>query len=303
MMELIYLGIDIGGTNIKFTVLADDGKLLDQGEVLTEDSVTCPEIWKNKIIDLIKRKSRVFTRDNPEGVLCGISAPGLTDPENRKITCMPGRLEGLENFDWSEALKMRISVINDGHSACLAEYKSFYEGSVSNMLMLTLGTGVGGAAILNGKLFPGAIQRAGHFGHMTVDHAGVQTATQMVGSLEYAIGNFSIAERTYNHFENTRELVEAYKNKCTLATYWWLKSVQKLAISLASLINAFSPELIVLGGGITEAGDDLFLPLRKFIDLYEWKPNGYQVEIRKARFGSFAGSIGAAFYAKENFKK
>jgi glucokinase len=190
-------------------------------------------------------------------------------------------------------------VINDAHSACLAEYESFYKKDIKHMIMLTLGTGVGGAVIINGHIFQGRIQRAGHLGHITVDHMGATTMTNMVGSLEYAIGNFSVQERTYNKFKTTKDLVTAYQEKDPLATYWWLSSIQKLATGIGSLINALSPELIVIGGGIAEAEDDLFNPLDEFMSLYEWRPNNHQTKIVKAKYGNYAGAIGAAFFAKQ----
>ena len=299
-MEVKYLGIDVGGTNIKTVVLSKTGEILDRDSIPTEDSPTNPEKWKQNIINLIERKTIQFANGNVDQMKCGISAPGLVCNENKQILHMPDRLRGLEKFIWSDHLNRSVYVINDAHSACLAEYESFYKGKIKNMLLLTLGTGVGGAAILEGKLYQGAIQRAGHFGHITVDHMGATTMTNMVGSLEYAIGNFSVKERTYHKFNNTKNLVNAYNNSDPLATYWWLLSVQKLATGLASLINSFSPELIVLGGGIVAAGDALFNPLEKFMSLYEWQPGGYQVKITKAQYREFSGAIGAAFFAKNN---
>ena len=218
---------------------------------------------------------------------------------------MPGRLNGLENYNWAAELDKDIFIINDAHSACIAEYESFYKNDdVKNMLLLTLGTGVGGGAILDGKLFQGTIQRAGHFGHVTVDHMGSPIATNMVGSLEYAVGNFSVSERTHGKYTSVKELVTAYQQGDELATYWWLSSIQKLATGLVSLSNAFSPEIIVLGGGITAgSGSDLMDPLLKFMSLYEWRPGGHQVKIIPAQHKKFAGAIGAAFFAKSKINQ
>jgi glucokinase len=300
-MEIKYLGIDIGGTKIKTVVLGTNGKIQEQGEMLTEDSSNAPNIWKEKIFDLIADKTQELVKGNDMLLKCGISAPGLVDEDSRKILHMPERLGGLENLDWSSELKRNIIVINDGHSACLAEYEGFYKNKgIKNMLMLTLGTGVGGGVILNGELFQGNLQRAGHFGHLTVDHNGSPTMTNMVGSLEHAIGNFSVSERTHGRFENTKDLVAAHSHGDSLATYWWLSSIQKLAAALSSLTNAFSPELIILGGGIAAgAGDALLNPLKEFMSLYEWRPGDYKVQIKKANHGSYAGAIGAAYFAKK----
>lgn len=299
-MKKHYLGIDIGGTKIKTVILDDKGTVLERNEVLTEDTSKGKELWKKKMITLIEAKSEQYAKSNPEALKCGISAPGLVDAENKMTLHMPKRLQGIENFNWSEALQRDIRVINDGHAACLAEYESLYSAEgVQNLLMLTLGTGVGGGIIIDGKLYQGTLQRAGHVGHMTVDFRGSQTMTNMPGSLEHAVGNFSVSERTGGRFKSVRELVDAYENQNPEAKTWWLESVQKLAVALASLTNILSPELIILGGGITAgAGNSLMDPLKEFMSDYEWCPGGYQIKIKEAKLGGYAGAIGAAFFAK-----
>ena len=301
-MEKSYLGIDIGGTKIKIVVLDSDGKILERSEVLTEDGSHEEELWKKKIINIITEKSEQYAKDNPERLKCGISAPGLVDSENKMTLHMPVRLQGIENFDWSAALHRTIKVINDGQSACLAEYESFYRSKgIQHLLMLTLGTGVGGGIIINGQLYQGNLQRAGHVGHMTLDSNGVATMTNIPGSLEYAVGNFSIAERTEGKFKSVQELVRAYESGDEEATKYWLTSVQKLAVGIASLTNILSPQCIVLGGGIAAgAGDALFEPLKRYMAKYEWRPGGHQVQIKRAELGSYAGAIGAAFFATYN---
>lgn len=298
MTETKYLGIDVGGTNIKTVVLNQQGNVLEQEKAATYGSTDKPDSWKRTILGLISSKTEIFSGGNQAQLRCGISAPGLVDDKNLQISHMPERLQGLERFNWSEELQRDITVINDAHSACVAEYESFYKDKIKNMLLLTLGTGVGGGAIISGALYQGSLQRAGHFGHITVDHNGKHTMTNMPGSLEYAIGNFSVTERTHGKFTTTRELVGAYREGDHLASYWWLSSVQKLAVGIASLINAFSPELVVLGGGLTEANDALFKPLGEFMALYEWRPGNHQIPITKAQYGGYAGAMGAAYFAK-----
>ncbi|GAA0877092.1 glucokinase [Algoriphagus jejuensis] len=301
-METHYLGIDIGGTRIKLVVLNGAGDLLEQNDYPTHDSEFSGLAWKEKIIETIAQKTQEFAGGNLTKLRCGISAPGLADSSNSKILHMPERLQGIEGLDWSKELNRDIVVLNDGHSACLAEYESFYKSrGVQNMLVLTLGTGVGGGVIINGKLYQGAMQRAGHFGHTVVDHSGVKTMTNMVGSLEYAVGNFSIAERTNGKYQSVKELVKAHVEGHVLASFWWLSSIQKLATGLASLINSFSPELIVLGGGISSgAGNLLFKPLQEFMGLYEWSPDGKSIPIVEANYGGYAGAIGAALFVKSH---
>jgi glucokinase len=300
-MKNYYLGIDIGGTKIKTVVLSEESEILEQNELLTEDFSTEKGLWKKKIIAVIEEKFKQYGLSKSQVLKCAISAPGLVDKDNKMTLHMPERLQGIENFDWSTELNRNISVINDGHAACLAEYESFYRAEgVKHLLMLTLGTGVGGGIIINGQLYQGNLQRAGHVGHMTVDYKGPPTMTNMPGSLEHAVGNFSVSDRTEGHFQSVRDLVDAYENGDSMAKDWWLESIQKLAAGLASLINILSPELIILGGGISAgAGNSLLEPLEKFMEDYEWRPGNYRTKITNAKLGSYAGAMGAAFFAQQ----
>lgn len=295
-----YLGIDIGGTIIKVVVLDEEENILSLEEQSTDD--LGDEIWKDKVLQTIKNKTDEWVEGDPSRLICGISAPGLVSADNQYIAHMPERLKGIAGFYWGDELKREIWVLNDGHSATLAEYNTYYKYSIQNMLLLTLGTGVGGGAILDGNLYQGAINRGGHFGHISIDHAGHTNMTNMPGSLEYAIGNYSVADRTYNYYKNTRELVQAYEKGDVMATYWWLSSVKRLSVGLSSLINAFSPELIVIGGGIATAGKSLFDPLDQFMSFFEWQPGGHKTQIKPAKMEKYAGAIGAAHFCKRKHK-
>ncbi len=293
-----YLGIDIGGTRIKWVVANNQVKLLDQGVMDTADTAEGPTKWKTRILELIKTKKTRYQK-NADKLHCGLSAPGLVDKDNRMILHMPERLRGIENFNWSEACDQTIAVLNDGHAAALAEYETHYRHKgIQHFLMLTLGTGVGGGIVINGKLYQGFGQRAGHIGHMTLDSEGEQTMTNMPGSLEYTIGNFSIKERTQGTFKSTKELVEAYISGNEKAAEYWLGSIAKLAAGLASLNNILAPEVIVLGGGISAgAGDALLQPLQTYMEKFEWRPGGQKITIQQAKSGAFAGALGAAIFS------
>ena len=165
--------------------------------------------------------------------------------------------------------------------------------------MLTLGTGVGGAILIDGKAYQGAFKKAGHIGHMVINDEGEPDVTGMPGSLEECIGNCTVEKRSNGKFTSTHELLEAYKMGDAFSKEVWLKSVRHLAIGLATVTNILSPEIIVLGGGITEAGSDLFEPLKEYMNKYEWRAGGNKVEIVKATYGAMAGAIGAACFAMD----
>lgn len=291
------IGIDIGGTRIKAVAMDPEGNILFNSYQPTEDGNDA--VWKKNIADAV---AAVKQKLNSSDVLIGISAPGLPDEKNECIAFMPGRLEGLENFDWGNFLEHPAYVINDGVSALMAEAKLGACKDSKHAVMLTLGTGVGGAILIDGKPYQGAFNKAGHMGHMVIDDNGEPDVTGMPGSLEECIGNCTIEKRSGGRFTSTHALLEAYRKNDSHAADIWLKSIRQLALGIASISNILSPQSIVLGGGITEAGDDLFLPLEKFLALYEWRPGGSRSVIKKAEFGDLAGAIGAACFAIEKNK-
>ncbi|NEW85616.1 MAG: ROK family protein [Mariniphaga sp.] len=293
-MSEIAIGIDLGGTRIKAVAIDEKGNILHQHYQPTNDGDDT--IWKNAILLAVNELQSKLPGST---VVIGISAPGLPNVHNSAIAYMPGRLQGLENFNWTEFLKTRTFVLNDAISAMMAEARFGVANGKKNVVMLTLGTGVGGAILIEGKPYQGAFNKAGHLGHMVIDSDGEADCIGMPGSLEDAIGNCTILKRTSGKFSSTHDLLEAVRNGDSFAADVWLKSVKRLAIGLAALTNILSPEMIVLGGGITEAGNDLFEPLEKYMSNYEWRAGGNKTEIVKARYGDLAGAVGAACFARE----
>ena len=295
-MSSIAIGIDLGGTRIKGVVLDAESNLLHQLYTPTNDGDEA--VWKNAVYNTVEELLRIT--DQSSSVI-GISAPGISNDLNTAIACMPGRLQGLENFLWSEYLQQPTWVLNDAISALVAEARLGVAKNKKNIALLTLGTGVGGAILIDGKPYQGSFQKAGHLGHMVIDYNGDADVTGMPGSLEDAIGNCTVEKRSGGKFLQTHDLLEAYRNGDEFAKTVWLTSVHKLAIGIASISNILSPETVVLGGGITEAGKDLFEPLEMYLEKYEWRPSGNKTTIVKAAFGDMAGAVGAACFAEEKF--
>jgi len=286
------IGIDLGGTRIKAVALDHNGNVLHQLYTPTKDGNDL--VWKQTVVNAVDELQSKLP--SPDFVV-GISAPGIPDEKNSCISYMPGRLQGLENFDWSSFLKHKTFVLNDAVAALMAEVKLGAARNKKNAVLLTLGTGVGGAILIDGQPYQGNFQKAGHIGHIVIDHEDNCDVTGMPGSLEEAIGNISVQKRSLGKFHDTHALLGAYRKGDHFAKWVWLSSVRKLAIGIASVINTLSPECVILGGGITEAGNDLFEPLENFLSLYEWRPGGNRAFILKAQFGDMAGAIGAACFA------
>lgn len=292
-MQQLSIGIDLGCTNIKGVLVDGDGNILSQQREETNEQDD--QHWKKAVASMIKNLQSQF----PVVEAIGLSAPGLANEHNTYISVMPGRLPGLENFNWSDFSGERIYVLNDAHAALMAEASYGAAKGMKHVVLFTLGTGVGGGILINGQLYQGISQMAGHLGHATVnaDNSGVDNIN-MPGSLEDAIGNLSISQRSMGKFKTTFELVEAYQRGESFATWLWLSSVRKLAISIASAINILSPEVVIIGGGISLAGDDLIKPLQEFLDLHEWRPGGKKTPVKLAQFSDLAGAIGAAGFAR-----
>lgn len=299
MEENLFIGIDFGGTNIKGVLLHRDGEILQELTRKTNDTgdrFQNEKGWKEAIAAMVKALKPSDMATLP----IGIAAPGLSTPSHHCIAYMPGRLAGLERLNWGQFLdEKRVFVINDAKAALLAEHKFGAGRGIDNLAMYTLGTGVGGAFLIDGKLHQGWLNRAGHFGHISLHPFGETGITGMPGTVEMAIGNYQIKERSRGRYTNTDELVQAYRQREPLATLVWLESLKDFARGICSVINVLSPQLVLLGGGITKAGDDFFLPLRTFLDVYEWRPGGAATLVRPAQFEHLAGAVGAACFAMQ----
>ncbi|MEP7320682.1 MAG: ROK family protein [Saprospiraceae bacterium] len=291
-MQEVTIGIDLGGTRIKAVAIDIYGNVLHQFYTSTQDGDD--KIWKQKVADTLREIKMLVPQSSYS---LGISAPGLPNESYSAIAFMPGRMQGLENFIWKEYLNHPAYVVNDGVAAMMAEAKFGEAKDYKHAVMITLGTGVGGAILIDGKPYMGAFNKAGHIGHMVINDELDPDVTGMPGSLEDCIGNCTIQKRSNGQFSSTHDLIAAYHQGDTFAKAVWLKSIRQLAIGIASISNILSPQVIILGGGITEAGDDLFIPLNEYISQYEWRPGGGHVQVIKAVFGDLAGAIGAACFA------
>jgi glucokinase len=284
------VGIDVGGTNIKTVAVGVDGTLLFQSQQPTSESESA---WAERIRGVI---AEIEARQGAPAGYVGIAAPGLVAPDGRSIAWMQGRMESLQGLDWTRYLASSrvIPVLNDAQAALLGETWKGAAAGCRNVMLLTLGTGVGGGAIVDGRLLRGRIGRAGHLGHTSLDHEGKPDIAGTPGSLEDAIGDCTVSDRSDGRFQTTSALVEAANRGDELAAAVWGRSVKALAAGIVSLVNVLDPEIVILGGGIVNAGDALLGPLRAWIDQFEWRPTGDRIRLVTAALGEMAGAWGAA---------
>lgn len=287
------IGVDLGGTNIKIVVISSDEEVLDYSTCETSDATgSWARNIKSAIDEIQKRRSEPASH-------IGVASPGLAARDGLSIADLRGRLQGLEGLVWTDFLNSSrpVRVLNDAHAALLGELWKGAAAGCKNVVLLTLGTGVGGAILADGRLIKGNLGRAGHLGHISLNSDGPPDGVGTPGSLEEMIGNYNLLERSEGRYSSTRNLVEAHLSGEAHASKVWLRSIYHLAAGLTSIINAVDPEVVILGGGIVDAGRALFEPLSGFMDQMEWRPLEYRVPIIAASLGDKAGAIGAVYHA------
>ena len=285
------LGIDLGGSSVKAVAVTPEGGTLSKyNEPFDADR---PLHFAETVQSIVERST---TEQGGAPSRIGLSAPGLAAKDARSIAFMPGRLDGLVDLDWTEYLGSTtgVPVLNDAQAALLGEVWLGAAKGLTNVILLTLGTGVGGAAMVDGRLLRGHSGKAGHLGHITLDMDGAPDVCNVPGSLEVQIGNCTIRERGQGKFETTHKLIEASRAGDGFAEGVWSRSLKALAVAIGSLTNVLDPEAVIIGGGIARADEDLFEPLKRAVPNYEWQVCGHQVKILPAELGEFAGAYGAA---------
>lgn len=284
------LGLDLGGTRLKALALSPAGEIIAR-ETAASDLTNWQGTLRSCVADLIQRLG--------PPVSIGAAAPGLVAANESGIASMPGRLSGLEGMDWTDFLEapVPVTVINDAQAALVGEVWLGAAQGGRDVILLTLGTGVGGAVLCDGRLLRGHLGRAGHLGHITLDAGGPPDIVNTPGSLEDAVGNHSIGIRSQGRYKSTHELVAAAAAGNPDACAIWQRTLRDLAAGIASLVNVLDPEIVILGGGIAEAGDMLFKPLAAEFERVEWRIGGHRVRIVHALLGDWAGAYGAARHA------
>ena len=292
-MATYCVGVDLGGTRIKAVAVTPQGEVLGRENLATHEGDSNIGICAETIRKLIAE----FESTHGEAAISvGLATPGLIAADSRSVLSCPGKLPGIEGFHWSSALgrEQAVLLLNDAHAALVGEHWIGAARSFQNAILMTLGTGVGGAILSEGRLLRGAHGRAGILGHLSLDPFGTRGCFTVPGPLENWIGDQTVADRTAGRFRSTEELVQGVRAADPGALAAWRKSIRALAVAIASYGLILDVEAVILGGGIAQAGADLFEPLTQELDDVEWRPGGLKMQIVPSLLGSWAGAIGAA---------
>lgn len=313
MTNQVVAGIDIGGTKIA-VALQDLNKII----VASECFPTQVDVSPFQMLDSIEKEIRkMLAKTRTEVVAVGIGCPGPIDIENG-LVLTPTNLKSWTDFPivgiFNEKFGVPVAFDNDANAAALGEFYNGAGKDFKDILYVTISTGIGGAIICGGKIHHGVRASAGEIGHAIVQPNGFLCRCGTNGCLETIASGLSIARRakeklngksfnSVNSDEITAKIViEAVKNGDETAIKLWDETMQFLAIGIGNAITTIAPEVVIIGGGISMAGDVLFNPLRRYIRQNVKMLPIENVKIIPASLGSESGIYGALILAQQAIK-
>jgi glucokinase len=313
------IGVDLGGTTFSIGVFDDSGTLVDEASAntpVTEDAQHIADVVADAV------RARLDSGVGLQKVVgLAIGFPGPVDPDAGVVKKAPN-IPVLAGFPLTAALSERlgglqVSLQNDAYCATLAELRWGAGKGASNLLMLTLGTGIGGGVAINGQVIRGPRQILGEIGHMIIDPAGRKCGCGSYGCLEAMAARDAIIELAQRAVQSGRatslldlaggdqeaitpELVSrAAQAGDPAALEIWERIGFIIGLGICNAIVLCDPDVVVLGGGIAAAGDLLFDPIRRTVRARS-RISGFDVShIVPAKFGNHAGVYGAGALAWE----
>ena len=306
-----YIGIDLGGTFIKGGIIDDEGRIIVNDKAPTESEGGSETVVRNiaSLCNSLLKKANM-TASDVEGI--GMGVPGMIDSEKGEVIYSNNL--GWEDFSISKELNeltgLPVRIANDANVAALGETKFGCGKEYNNTVMLTLGTGVGGGIIINGKLFEGNRSAGAELGHAVIVAGGEQCTCGRRGCLEtYASATALIRDTKRAMLANKESKmweigdVEKVNGKTPFDYYHVDESAKKvvdtyiemLGAGITNIANMFRPEAVILGGGVCKQGDELIKPLQAVLDrdIYAGE-KGPQVKVVTAMLENDAGIMGAA---------
>ncbi len=312
------LAFDLGGTKFAFGVVAENGEVMgsDKIETLAKQG---PEQAIQRVNSAAQALLKKLNIKPGELIGIGIASPGPLDIAKGCVDGSPN-LPGWTGYSIEKGLSnffnLPARIDNDANAAALGEYKFGAGKNKKNMVYITVSTGIGGGVIVDGRLMRGANGNAAELGHLTLNIAGPACPCGANGCFEMYASGTAIARRTREAIQagaqsqilnlagsleeiTTHHILAALQNEDVLAKKIWNETTEYLGRGLAVVINTFNPELIVVGGGVTAAGDVLFKPVREKALHYAFPRLAAVCSIVPAGLGSNVGVVGAAACAFE----
>ena len=264
----------------------DDGEIEVRKDILYPNGIFVPEKVFETINDFIDKYS-----DDVESI--GIGVPGFATDTVINYTCnLP--LNHFEVMDYIKS-KLPVYISNDANCAAIAEYELKDHQMFSNYIFVTIGTGIGSGIILNGNLYTGTTGVAGEIGHMVIERDGLECGCGRKGCFEkYASVSALLKMTGTEDLKEAFYLIEKHQNMQNIFDTY----IENLSEGLSNIINLYDPEMLVIGGGLSEYEDKFMYKLKSKLVSKLYNKYTYDVNIKAAKLKNDAGIIGASMLNK-----
>ncbi|MCP4573034.1 MAG: ROK family protein [bacterium] len=319
MSDIMHLGLDTGGTGTKFVLVDADGETVGTGEIPTnpDDPVDSFGYLPNMLNQWQGDREPLVPR------VVGLACAGIVDPENLTLGRSPN-LPGWEGRDLGAVLRRvfpasGIVLVNDVNAALYGEYRQGAGQGCRDLVMLALGTGVGGGVLVDGKLLTGGHHGAAELGHMVLDPQGPVCRCGNRGCLEAWAGSVALRHRARQAAQgeddgaadlrrraqdrgcdlDPRDLAEAAAAGNELASSIYAEAGTRLGQAVGNLLNVLDPDKVIIGGGVAQAGELLLEPCCREARRIVLAEGARETPIVPAELGVHAAAVGACWLARE----
>ena len=302
------IGIDFGGTSVKLGVCRGD-ELLVTDEPIPTMQFHGPAALIGEMAARVAKLRKTY----PAISAIGVGVPGLVDFDHgfvHELTNVPGWKHVPLKAILGEKTGLPVLVENDANAMTYAEFRHGAARGLKNVVGLTMGTGIGGGLVLDGKMFRGSGFVAGEIGQMSIDYNGKAGHYGNLGALEKYTGNQQIAEHAVLRYSEAgiekdiadctpKKIADAAQAGDDIARQIWGEVADWLGTALSSIAWLLNPDVFVIGGGVAQAGDLIFTPLKNKVQSMLSTVVWERLQIVPARFSNEAGIIGNAALAAD----
>ena len=306
-----YVGVELSASSARAALVSSAGEVVARSEAAFSSDDLATQIAR--IVAELRDASTASV------AAIGVGVPGLVSPQTGRViisTDLPSVVRGDLRAELEKAAGLPVTLDNDANAGALGEQAMGAGRGSRNMFYVTIGTGIGGAIILDGKLWRGASGFAGEFGHITIDPEGIECVCGNVGCLETVASAPNIVRRTHerlmrdstsslsrlglNKNFTAADIAHEAKNGDDFAAMMIARTGRYIGTAIAAVINLLNTELVVLGGGVMDAGALILDPIIEEARRRSFQPNFESTQIVAATLGSDAVPIGAALLARDD---
>jgi glucokinase len=304
-----FIGIDLSGPYLRSAIVSDEGQIIERRQVPLNASRLVPQV-----AEIVSELRGI----DPNIVAVGIAIPGLVNRQTDRVISsrdLPSTVREDLHAELTKAAGVRVEIENDANAAAYGEYKIGAGRGSRDMFYITIGEGIGGALILDGRLWTGASGFAGEVGHITIDTEGIECECGNTGCLEtlasgpnivrrarerlFRDGTSSLSKLAVNKQFTAADVAHEANNGDDFALMMIERTGKYIGTGVASVLNLLNVERIVLGGGVMDAGDLILNPIIQEARRRAFQPCFEATQILAATLGDDAVAIGAAMLARD----